>query len=68
MDASAVSKPVTASSEETRTSKGPAKFITLALRGGAAHGAFIPGVLDRRLETRRIGFDGISATRRWRRS
>ena len=38
------------------------KFVNLALQGGGAHGAFAWGVLDRLLEERRLGFEGISAT------
>jgi NTE family protein len=36
------------------------KFINLALQGGGSHGAFTWGVLDRLLEDRRIGIEGIS--------
>jgi len=38
------------------------KTINLALQGGGAHGAFTWGVLDRLLEEKAIGFEGISAT------
>jgi len=40
------------------------KTIDLALQGGAAHGAFTWGVLDRLLEEERIEIEGISATTR----
>lgn len=36
------------------------KRITLALQGGGSHGAFTWGVLDRLLEDRRLGIEGIS--------
>ncbi len=38
------------------------KFVNLALQGGGAHGAFAWGVLDRLLEERQLGFQGITAT------
>lgn len=37
-------------------------LIDLALQGGGAHGAFTWGVLDRRLEERRLQIEGISGT------
>src|SRR4051794_14425675 len=37
-------------------------LIDLALQGGAAHGAFTWGVLDRLLEEPRLEIDGISGT------
>ncbi|WP_416049581.1 patatin-like phospholipase family protein [Cupriavidus basilensis] len=36
--------------------------INIALQGGGTHGAFSWGVLDRLLEDKRIGIDGISGT------
>ena len=39
-----------------------AKPITLALQGGAAHGAFVWGALDRILEDERLQIEGISGT------
>lgn len=36
------------------------KVVTLALQGGGSHGAFTWGVLDRLLEEKRIGIQGIS--------
>jgi NTE family protein len=44
-----------ASSNQVRT-------INLALQGGGAHGAFTWGVLDRLLEEKYLGFEGLSAT------
>src|SRR5258708_37859561 len=44
-----------ASSHQVRT-------INLALQGGGAHGAFTWGVLDRLLEEKYLGFEGLSAT------
>jgi NTE family protein len=41
---------------------GPAKTINLALQGGGSHGAFTWGVLDRLLEEKRLGVEGISGT------
>jgi NTE family protein len=41
---------------------GGVKTITLALQGGAAHGAFVWGVLDRLLEEERLVFEGVSGT------
>ena len=38
------------------------KPITLALQGGAAHGAFVWGVLDRLLEEERLTIEGVSGT------
>ena len=38
------------------------KAITLALQGGAAHGAFVWGVLDRLLEEERLVIEGVSGT------
>jgi NTE family protein len=38
------------------------KPVTLALQGGAAHGAFVWGVLDRLLEEERLAFEGVSGT------
>lgn len=38
------------------------KFISLALQGGGAHGAFTWGVLDRLITDRRVYIDGISGT------
>ena len=38
------------------------KVIELALQGGAAHGAFTWGVLDRLLEDGRLHIEGISGT------
>ena len=61
MDGSWVSEPAV-SPDETPTAKGEIKLINLALQGGGAHAAFTWGVLDRLLEEKRIGFDGISAT------
>ena len=43
------------SSDEVRT-------INLALQGGGAHGAFTWVVLDRLLEEKDLGFEGLSAT------
>ena len=37
-------------------------LVDLALQGGGAHGAFSWGVLDRLLEEKRLGIDGISGT------
>lgn len=37
-------------------------LVDLALQGGGAHGAFTWGVLDRLLEERKLGIDGISGT------
>lgn len=37
-------------------------LVDLALQGGGAHGAFTWGVLDRLLEERWLGIDGISGT------
>jgi NTE family protein len=39
-----------------------ARTINLALQGGGAHGAFTWGVLDRLLEEKDLGFEGLSAT------
>jgi NTE family protein len=44
-----------ASSNQVRT-------INLALQGGGAHGAFTWGVLDRLVEEKYLGFEGLSAT------
>src|SRR6266566_1657857 len=41
---------------------GQVKTINLALQGGGAHGAFTWGVLDRLLEEKDLGFEGLSAT------
>jgi NTE family protein len=38
------------------------RTINLALQGGGAHGAFTWGVLDRLLEEKYLGFEGLSAT------
>jgi len=38
------------------------KTVTLALQGGAAHGAFVWGVLDRLLEEERLAIEGVSGT------
>ena len=38
------------------------RYINIALQGGGTHGAFSWGVLDRLLEDKRIGIDGISGT------
>ncbi len=38
------------------------RTINLALQGGGAHGAFTWGVLDRLLEEKDLGFEGLSAT------
>ena len=38
------------------------KYVSLALQGGSAHGAFTWGVLDRLLEEPRIEVEGVSAT------
>ncbi len=38
------------------------KMINLALQGGGAHGAYTWGVLDRLLEDKHIGIEGISGT------
>ncbi|MFG1478369.1 patatin-like phospholipase family protein [Xanthobacter sp. V4C-4] len=38
------------------------KYISLALQGGGAHGAFTWGVIDRLLQDERIGISGISGT------
>lgn len=38
------------------------KSVTLALQGGAAHGAFVWGVLDRLLEDERLEIEGVSGT------
>jgi len=38
------------------------KNVAVALQGGAAHGAFSWGVLDRLLEDGRIGIEGVSGT------
>ena len=38
----------------------PSVRLNLALQGGGSHGAFTWGVLDRLLEERRIGYDGLS--------
>lgn len=38
------------------------KTVALALQGGASHGAFVWGVLDRLLEEERLGVEGISGT------
>ncbi|MBI1198004.1 MAG: patatin-like phospholipase family protein [Phenylobacterium sp.] len=48
--------------EARRRSAVEVKTVNLALQGGGAHGAFTWGVLDRLLEDRRIGFEGVSAT------
>jgi NTE family protein len=45
----------------TATTNGP-KRVTLALQGGAAHGAFVWGVLDRLLEDERVEIEGVSGT------
>ncbi|HSE11593.1 MAG TPA: patatin-like phospholipase family protein [Rudaea sp.] len=37
-------------------------FLSLALQGGGAHGAFTWGVIDRLLEEPALQFDGVSAT------
>ena len=37
------------------------RTINLALQGGGAHGAFTWGVLDRLLEEKYLGFEGLSA-------
>ncbi|WP_290632381.1 patatin-like phospholipase family protein [Aquisalimonas sp.] len=38
----------------------PRVRLNLALQGGGSHGAFTWGVLDRLLDERRIGYDGLS--------
>ena len=38
------------------------KKVVLALQGGAAHGAFVWGVLDRLLEDERLEIEGVSGT------
>lgn len=38
------------------------KTVTIALQGGAAHGAFAWGVLDRLLEDERIAIEGVAGT------
>ena len=38
------------------------KFISLALQGGGAHGAFTWGVLDRLLDDERLEIEAISGT------
>ena len=38
------------------------KRIALALQGGAAHGAFVWGVLDRLIEDERLEIEGVSGT------
>ncbi len=38
------------------------RCLNLALQGGGAHGAFTWGVLDRLLDERKLGFEGISGT------
>jgi NTE family protein len=38
------------------------RTINLALQGGGAHGAFTWGVLDRLLDEKGLGFEGLSAT------
>jgi len=45
----------------TSTTDAP-KRVALALQGGAAHGAFVWGVLDRLLEDGRLEIEGVSGT------
>lgn len=45
----------------TATTNTP-KRVVLALQGGAAHGAFVWGALDRLLEDERLVIDGVSGT------
>jgi NTE family protein len=45
-----------------RSTSTPPKRVTLALQGGAAHGAFVWGVLDRLLEDERLEIEGVSGT------
>jgi hypothetical protein len=57
VDASVVSEP-TVSPDETSTSNGPAKLISLAPQGGGAHSGFTRGFLDRRPRTIASGLTG----------
>ena len=50
----------TTSHEPTLSNR--ARTINLALQGGGSHGAFTWGVLDRLLEEKDLGFEGVSAT------
>ena len=45
-----------------QTGTGERRHVNLALQGGGAHGAFTWGVLDRLLDEKRLGIDGISGT------
>jgi NTE family protein len=44
------------------STSGAHKRVSLALQGGAAHGAFVWGVLDRLLEDERLEIEGVSGT------
>src|ERR1700710_3112955 len=49
-------------SSSDRPSPNRVRTINLALQGDGAHGAFTWGVLDRLLEEKDLGFEGLSAT------